>query len=68
MQSRSYLNMPHSLYQSPNNSGTPQHMQDTNSQNSEESNAIYGTNISSKQVVALLERFIMGFEHTRLTL
>jgi hypothetical protein len=43
-------------------------MHDSNSQISEENNAIYGTNISNKQVTTLLERFIMGFEYTRLTL
>lgn len=58
--------MPHGVMASPNNSGTPQHMQDTNSQVSEDAGIIYGTNISCKLVHNALERFILHFENTRL--
>lgn len=57
--------MPHAIHQSPHNSGTPQHMQDVNSQTSEDIGVIYGTNISMKQVLNALERFILHFENTR---
>lgn len=68
IQSRSYLNnnMAH-LHQSPHNySGThtPRHYNETNSLNSDENGLIYGTNISSKQVMNALERFVLDFEVT----
>ena len=66
MQSRSYLSMPHGIHQSPHNhSGTPQHIQETNSLASDEVGVIYGTNINSKSVITSLENFIMNFEEVR---
>lgn len=52
--SRSYLNLPHSIRQSPQNTGTPHMIQETNSNASEDTGVIYGTNISTKNVIGLL--------------
>lgn len=67
IQSRSYLNLPHGIHQSPHNhSGTPPHIQETNSLASDDIGVIYGTNINTKHVITALENFIMNFEVMRL--
>ncbi len=68
MQSRSYLNLPHGIHQSPHNhSGThtPHHMQETNSLTSDDNGVLYGTNINAKHVISALENFIVNFEVMR---
>ena len=59
--------MPHGIHQSPHNhSGTPQHIQETNSLASDDVGVIYGTNINSKHVIDSLENFVLTFEEVKL--
>ena len=64
IRSRSHFNMPYGIHQSPhpNQSGTPRHLQESNSYGSEDSQYLYGTNINTRNVLQSLENFVMNFE------